>query len=479
MSALTDPLPMTHVSLTYHQHGAARDAVGALRLGESFVAVTGPEGFGKTVVLDAIIAHLSRHGQRVVRITRARPDPLVVQRAVVEALGITEAEGQAPEESARALRRWLRTASAQSPVLLAIDDAHEMPDDTLRHLWLLASLLTQTRPLLQVVFVGRPEFWQRLTRAGVPALRDSISARVTLGPPGYGPAPDPMALAAARAARFAGEGNAAGQDGRTTGLGMRVVMIAGICIALGVVANLLVGMAGGPDWETIGAPDPGAAPRAPLPFEATPDRAAPAAVAGGVPAGASAPDVAVSITVPAASGPLAAARPAASPLGAAGLGRAPPAFAAPPLPPAVPPPRPPPGLMPGSAAPAPAMAVGALPSPPAPPPAPPAAASDIDAAVPARVVVAYPRSNRRAGARARQIASALRASGLSVAGPVAVPFRLIRLNVTYFTEADRAAAAGVGRKVSDLLGIGAGVTIARRQKPGRAGTVEISVPSAL
>jgi len=58
-----------------------------------------------------------------------------------------------------------------------------------------------------------------------------------------------------------------------------------------------------------------------------------------------------------------------------------------------------------------------------------------------------------------------------------VPFRLIRLNVSYFNAADRAAAAGVGRKVMALLGPGAEVTVARRQKPGRAGMVEISVPA--
>ena len=71
-------------------------------------------------------------------------------------------------------------ADGQDTVLI-IDEAQNMPHDTLELLRLLSNLETYSQKLLQIVLVGQPELRQRLAQPSLRQLAQRITVRYHLG----------------------------------------------------------------------------------------------------------------------------------------------------------------------------------------------------------------------------------------------------------------------------------------------------------
>ena len=137
-------------------HRAAITAVTTgLRERGSFVALTGDPGLGKTALLNAILAG---------------PSGMAV--------------------SVRTLRDESGAVAPVSGRVLVLDDAHAMPLDALESLAADLSVGTLNPLLAQIVFAGRPEFWSRLQKPSLAALRDRITVRAMLFPMPYPEAAD-------------------------------------------------------------------------------------------------------------------------------------------------------------------------------------------------------------------------------------------------------------------------------------------------
>jgi type II secretory pathway predicted ATPase ExeA len=151
-----------------------------------FVAVCGESGAGKTTVLLDLEARLERDPRGVIVI---KPSVLGMEESdnagktlkstdILHAI-ITQLDAQhtVPQSlQARTVRaRKLLAASAQAgnTHLLVVDEAHSMPDATLKHLKRLHELREGRRPLLGILLLGQPELKLRLAaglRSG--ALRE-------------------------------------------------------------------------------------------------------------------------------------------------------------------------------------------------------------------------------------------------------------------------------------------------------------------
>ncbi len=132
-------------------HRAAIAAIAkGLRERGAFVALTGDPGLGKTTLLNAILAG---------------PTGMAV--------------------SVRTLRDEHGAAAPDAGRVLVLDDAHAIPLEALESLSAELRLGTLNPLLARIVFAGHPEFWSRLQRPSLAALRDRIAVRAVLFPMPY------------------------------------------------------------------------------------------------------------------------------------------------------------------------------------------------------------------------------------------------------------------------------------------------------
>ncbi|MGH7154760.1 MAG: ATP-binding protein [Acetobacteraceae bacterium] len=112
--------------------------------------------------------------------------------------------------------------------------------------------------------------------------------------------------------------------------------------------------------------------------------------------------------------------------------------------------------------------------------APVAAASgtaDLPTGVLVHVVLIYPRDDRMAAARGRDLAQELRAEGVDAGDPFAVGSQASKRGISYYFDQDEDAAGKIGRRLGGEYGDGKLVRPRRGAGLPRPGTIEIAVGS--
>jgi MSHA biogenesis protein MshM len=176
--------PDTGFTYPGHAHSdALATLLVALRQGEGFVKITGEVGTGKTLLCRTLLATLAGRANTV---TAYLPNPKLTPRELMRAL--------ARELKLRCDRRLaeadlhgvlqaglLALAAAGQQVVLCLDEAQAMPQDTLEALRLLSNLETEKRKLIQIVLFGQPEFDAQLATPAGRALASRIGFAAQLG----------------------------------------------------------------------------------------------------------------------------------------------------------------------------------------------------------------------------------------------------------------------------------------------------------
>ncbi len=156
--------------------------------GEGFIKITGEVGTGKTLLCRKFLGTL---GERWVSAYVPNPnlDPRSVLLVLAEELGLTVEPAMEQYQIMRAITRaLLDRARAQKRVVLCMDEAQAMSQETLETVRLLTNLETEKRKLMQVVLFGQPELDRKLQS---PALRQLLQ-RITFQHRLSGLAPDEL-----------------------------------------------------------------------------------------------------------------------------------------------------------------------------------------------------------------------------------------------------------------------------------------------
>lgn len=149
---------------------------------KGFVVISGEVGTGKTTILRSYLKQLKR--------TKIRPlyifDPDVSFEELLEAI-LHEFEYGEPDTSQFTRLQWLRHKlideyDAGSTVVLMIDEAQNMPVETLEKLRVLTNLETPTDKLMQVLLVGQPELEEKLALHQLRQLNQRVAVRAKLHP---------------------------------------------------------------------------------------------------------------------------------------------------------------------------------------------------------------------------------------------------------------------------------------------------------
>lgn len=168
--------PNTDFFLNLKPHIEAMQVLlNALKQGEGFIKVTGEVGTGKTLICRKLLNEIPK-GFVVAYIPNPYLTPAELRWAVAVELGLNVASDIGQQQLTQRLQQHLLELSAQGKgVVLILDEAQALPDDSLEALRLFTNLETERRKLLQVILFAQPELDERLATKQFRQLRQRIS----------------------------------------------------------------------------------------------------------------------------------------------------------------------------------------------------------------------------------------------------------------------------------------------------------------
>jgi len=175
--------PNTNFYLGLQPHNEALAVLlTALKTGEGFIKVIGEVGTGKTLICRKLLNEIPDHF-----ITAYIPNPYLspdeLRRAVASELGVKQALRMNVQLLTQRIQERLLTLHQQGhSVVLILDEAQALPEESLEALRLFTNLETETRKLLQVVLFAQPELDQRLNQEHFRQLRQRITFSYQLRP---------------------------------------------------------------------------------------------------------------------------------------------------------------------------------------------------------------------------------------------------------------------------------------------------------
>ena len=180
------PFTLTPDTDFFFNHGSHQEALNvllvALQGGEGFIKVTGEVGTGKTLICRQLL-NLLDDNYVTAYIPNPFLNPTALRMALAEELGIEFARNIGQHRLLKLITgRLLELNSQGRQVVLLLDEAQAMPDESLEALRLLTNMETEKRKLLQVVLFGQPELDTRLAQRKHRQLRQRIVFSYQLRP---------------------------------------------------------------------------------------------------------------------------------------------------------------------------------------------------------------------------------------------------------------------------------------------------------
>ncbi len=174
-------------------HFAAKEVLKyAIERGEGFMVLIGPAGAGKTLLLRMLLSDLPANKIPAVVVTPAVDPQGLLELILEEMMGDAIAfDGVNPlvvhgqsNDFASLLKQFqaalLRQASQGKELLIVIDEAQNLPVETLEQLRLLSNIETDRQKLLQILLVGQPELDELLKDKRLGQLTQRIVIREDL-----------------------------------------------------------------------------------------------------------------------------------------------------------------------------------------------------------------------------------------------------------------------------------------------------------
>jgi general secretion pathway protein A len=149
---------------------------------QGFVAISGEVGLGKTTILRSYLERVDQRQLRTIYIFNANVSFRGLLKAIFAEFGL-DYETEDLFEMVNHLHQVLIEEYQQGRnVALIIDEAQNMPVETLENLRMLSNLETSTEKLVQIILIGQPEFDQKLNLNELRQLKQRVVIRSTIEP---------------------------------------------------------------------------------------------------------------------------------------------------------------------------------------------------------------------------------------------------------------------------------------------------------
>lgn len=163
-----------------------KDALGVILYGvengAGFMMISGAVGLGKTTILRSAMQRFDREHVKTVLIFNPCVSYKELLKVICEELGLELSNAEEQFQLVQRLHLALIDEYTQgNTVVLIVDEAQNMPVETLENLRMLSNLETSKDKLLQVILIGQqPELGNLLNTPALRQLKQRIAHRATL-----------------------------------------------------------------------------------------------------------------------------------------------------------------------------------------------------------------------------------------------------------------------------------------------------------
>ena len=163
-----------------------KEALGSIIYGieqkKGFVVIIGAVGVGKTTILRSYLDTADKKHLKIIYIFNARLTFEELVKTIYQELGIDSKTDDIFDMVNNLYKILIDEYTKGNSVVLVIDEAQNVPVDTLENLRMLSNLETPKDKLIQIVLVGQPEFEERLNMEKLKQLKQRIAIRSTILP---------------------------------------------------------------------------------------------------------------------------------------------------------------------------------------------------------------------------------------------------------------------------------------------------------
>ena len=161
-----------------------KEALGAIIYGiekrKGFIAIIGEVGVGKTTILRAYLERKASKRQKIVYIFNPVLTYHGLLTAIFRSLEIVPRDNDVAEMVNQLHEALIVEYQAGGTVVLAIDEAQNMPMETLENLRMISNLESSTDKLIQIILLGQPELNGMLEQPALRQFRQRIALRATI-----------------------------------------------------------------------------------------------------------------------------------------------------------------------------------------------------------------------------------------------------------------------------------------------------------
>ncbi|WP_415886266.1 ExeA family protein [Neptuniibacter sp. QD37_6] len=168
--------PNTHFFLNMPTHHEALNLIMvALAGGDGFVKVVGEVGTGKTLLCRKLLNALEGDEYVTAYIPNPYLSPDEFRKSFAKEIGLEVADLEHFELLDAINHKLIELAQAKLKVVLLVDEAQAIPEETVEALRLLTNLETESAKLFQVVLFGQPELDELLSKKSLRQLLQRIT----------------------------------------------------------------------------------------------------------------------------------------------------------------------------------------------------------------------------------------------------------------------------------------------------------------
>ncbi len=178
-NALPDPdflyLSKKHeMALTYLEYGLSSQA--------GFMVLTGEVGAGKTTLINYLLRTLDSSSSKVALIFQTNIQPLELLESILAEWDLPYV-GKGRTQMYEALNsHLLECYRQQQPVVLILDEAQNLPFETLEEVRMISNLNDEKVPLVHIIFSGQPNLKDKLNSPRLTQLRQRVTVHYHLEP---------------------------------------------------------------------------------------------------------------------------------------------------------------------------------------------------------------------------------------------------------------------------------------------------------